>query len=50
MQKLDFLPKICKIYTRQSVPTFENSRKMLFYELFTKIHAKRFFIGFSQSR
>ena len=43
MQKLGFSPKIRKIYTRQSVPTLENSRKMLLYELFTKIHAKRLF-------
>mgnify|MGYP004645100139 CR=1 FL=1 len=43
MQKLGFSPKICKIYTRQSVPTFENSRKMLLYELFTKIRVKCLF-------
>lgn len=42
MQKLGFLPKIRKIYTRQSVPTLENSRKMLFYKLFTKTRAKCF--------
>ena len=42
MQRLGFSPKICKIYTRQSVPTFENSRKMLLYELFIKIRVKCF--------
>lgn len=43
MQRLGFSPKIRKIYTRQSVPTLENLRKMLFYRLFAKIRVKCLF-------
>ena len=49
MQKLGFLPKIRKIYTRQSVPTLENSRKMPFSQAFRKV-AEFFFECFVKPR